>query len=179
VMYNMWIWLYAENVLNLTRTDMGAALAWAPLLGLAVAFPCAWVIDRFSPYRLLAVYLLLVLLTGVVMNSVHNALGLATVSIFWTGVTGLGGAAMMIVMRKAPRNAVGSFTSSAAFIVNIYNGSIVFISGWVIEHTGRNYPLVFFLGVGLSAVGFAILCSYGWLTRNDPAPELLHEAPAQ
>jgi MFS family permease len=179
VMYNMWIWLYAKNVLNLTRTNMGAALAWAPLLGLAVAFPCAWLIDRVSPYRLLAVYLLLVTLTGVAMNSVHSALGLAAVSIFWTGVTGLGGAAMMIVMRQAPRNAVGSFTSSAAFVVNLYNGMIVLVSGWVIEHTGRNYLLVFFLGAGLSAVGYGILCCYGWLTRNDPetAPGLEAAAP--
>ena len=122
VMYNMWIWLFARNVLNLTLTDMGAALAWAPLLGLIVAFPYAWLIDRVSPYRLLAVYLVLVILTGFGMRLVHNAAGLALVSILWAGVNGLSGAAIMIVLRLAPREAVGSVSSSAAFINNVLVG---------------------------------------------------------
>ena len=162
-MYNMWIWLFAKNVLNLTRTNMGAALAWAPLLGVVLAFPYAWLIDRISPYRLLAVYLALVILTGFVMGYVHGALGLALVSILWTGVNGLGGAAIMIVIRRAPRDAVGSVTSSAAFINNFYSGMIVLISGWIIEHTGRNYRLVFIIGVVLSGVGYCILLGYRWL----------------
>ena len=165
VMYNMWIWLFARNVLNLTLTDMGAALAWAPLLGLLVAFPYAWLIDRVSPYRLLAVYLVLVILTGFGMRLVHNAAGLALVSILWAGVNGLSGAAIMIVLRLAPREAVGSVSSSAAFINNVYIGMIVFISGFIIEHTGRNYHLVFFIGVALSGIGYGILLYYRWLMK--------------
>ena len=85
----------------------------------------------------------------------------------------------MIVVRQAPRDAVGSVTSSAAFINNFYSGVIVLISGWIIEHTGRNYHLVFFLGVGLSGVGYGILLCYRWLMRAAPGAMPWREAPAR
>jgi len=94
-----------------------------------------------------------------------NAAGLALVSILWAGVNGLSGAAIMIVLRLAPREAVGSVSSSAAFINNVYIGMIVFISGFIIEHTGRNYHLVFFIGVALSGIGYGILLYYRWLMK--------------
>ena len=82
-LYNAWIWLFAKNTLNLTRTDMGAALSWAMLLSTALAFPSAWLIDRVSPAKLIPAYVAMQFVLFLGLLHVNSATGLIGVSFLY------------------------------------------------------------------------------------------------
>ena len=79
-MYTAWIWLFAKNELNLSRTEMGDSLSWASVLGLVIAFPCAWLIDRISPFKLAGIYLAISGVLLAALMQVSSANGLILVS---------------------------------------------------------------------------------------------------
>lgn len=160
VMYNMWIWLFAKNTLNLTRADMGAAMSWAPILSLVLAFPYAWLIDRFNPYKILICYLTMTAGLCVGFFYVQNGTHLAIMAILWVVTAGLSYAGPMIMLRTLPPADVGSITASAAFINNAYIGTLGLVSGLLIERLGQNYRIAYLLGLGLSLAGFGVILIY-------------------
>jgi Na+/melibiose symporter-like transporter len=175
VMYNSWLWLFAKNVLHLTRTDMGAVLSWAGLIGMPLGFIYAWLIDRFSPYKLTAIYVLMQVVLCVALFRVHNATGLLVVSVIWILGVGFASAAGMILWRALPPTEVGSITSAAAFINNAFNATLMLLSGQLVERLGHNYHVAFILGMGFTACGFALLMVFRRMVRHSP---ITHRATA-
>jgi len=47
-----------------------------------------------------------------------------------------------------------------SFIRNFYNGSLLFMSGWFIHLTNRNYHMLFILAAVLMSVGLALIFVY-------------------
>ena len=171
VMYNSWIWLFAKNVLHLTRTDMGAALSWASLLSLALAFPSAWILDRFNAYKVLGVYLLTQFGLCALMMRIHDVTGLLIVSFIWTMTCGFTWAAGLMVIRACLPHEVGSVTSSMAFINNAYNATLIFVSGFLIERLGHQYQWAYLLGLTMTCIGFIVLLVYRRMMLNDAAAQ--------
>jgi Na+/melibiose symporter-like transporter len=169
-MYNAWIWLFAKNELNLSRTEMGASLSWASILGLALTFPCAWLIDRISPYKLAGIFLVLngVLLTA--LMRVSSANGLILVSFIFVLATAFSGAASMMVFRSAHPAEVGSVTSSLALINNSFAATMSLVSGQLIQRMGHNYKAAFILGFCFSVLGLGMLMYYRHLMKKGRQP---------
>ncbi len=166
VMYNQWIWLYAKNELGLTRTSMGAALAWSSLLGIALAYPAGHLVDHFNPYKLvLALHALQWVLFGSLLLA-HSAVGLIAVSFLFVVSTALAVAPAMMVFKSAAPQDVGSVTSSLALINNAYAATLIFVSGQLIERLGHNYTAGYVLGIIMSAVGCALIFVYRHLARS-------------
>lgn len=168
-LYNMWVWLFAKNTLGLDRSEMGDALSWASLLGLALSMPCAWLIDRVSPFRLAWISLVMNVFFLVALLRAHDARSLIVVAFMFVLSAGLSGAASMLVFRSAHPAEVGSITSSLAFINNVFNATLGLFSGQLIERLGHNYHAAFILGMILNVVGFAVLLWYGKLMSRTPA----------
>jgi predicted MFS family arabinose efflux permease len=166
MLYNTWIWLFAKNELNLTRTEMGASLSWASILGLMLTFPCAWLIDRISPYKLAAIFVILngALLASLMWVSSQN--GLILVAFMFVLATAFGGAASMMVFRMAHPKDVGSVTSSLALVNNAFNATLALLSGQLIERLGQNYKAAFILGFCLCILGLMILLFYRHLMKS-------------
>jgi Na+/melibiose symporter-like transporter len=169
-MYNAWIWLFAKNELNLTRTEMGASLSWASILGLALAFPCAWLIDRISPFKLVGIFLALNGVLLAALLQVNSANGLVVVSFIFVLATAFGSAASMMVFRSAHPAEVGSVTSSLALINNIFNATMGLVSGQLIERLGHNYHAAFILGFCASVLGLCMLMLYRHVMKSGRQP---------
>lgn len=165
-MYNAWIWLFAKNALNLTRTEMGASLSWASILGLALSYPCAWMVDRISPYKLATLSLALNALLFVVLMRVGSAHGLILVAFMFVVAAAFNGVASMMVFRSAHPADVGSVTSSLALINNAFNATMTLISGQLIERLGHNYKAAFVLGLCVSVLGLGMLMVYRHLMKS-------------
>jgi len=171
-MYNAWIWLFARNVLHLTRTEMGASLAWASILSLALGFPCAWLVDRISPYKLAAAYVLLNAALFLALIQVASANGLILVAFMFVLACTFASVASMMVFRTAHPAEVGSVTSSLALVNNAFNATMILVSGQLIEGLGggHNYKAAFVLGLSISALGFGMLLLYRHLMKKGRNP---------
>ena len=165
-LYNTWIWLFAKNILHLTRTEMGASLSWASILGMALGFPCAWLIDRINPYKMAAVFLGLNAGLFILLMQVSSARGLILVAFMVVLVSGFGPVVNMVVFRSAHPAEVGSVTSSLALINNAFSATMVLISGQLIERLGHNYNAAFIFGLCVSALGFCMLLYYRHLMKS-------------
>ena len=178
VLYNTWIWLMAKNELHLTRTEMGASLAWANILGLALSFPCAWLIDRISPYKLAGLFVALNGAFVATLVSVSSQNGLILVAFMFVLTVSFGNTATMMVLRSAHPAEVGSVSSSLALVNNAFNATLMLVSGQLIQRLGQNYKAAFLLGFILCVLGFIILLYYRHLMKSGRQP-LAHEHAPQ
>lgn len=170
IMYNQWIWLYAKNELGLTRTSMGASLAWSSLLGIALAYPAAHLVDRFRPYKLILAFHALQWVLFAALLLTHSAHGLIVVSFLFVISTALSVAPSMMVFKSAAPQDVGSVTSSLALVNNAYAATLILVSGQLIERLGHNYAAGYTLGIAMSAVGCVLLFVYRRLVQPAPPP---------
>lgn len=178
MMYGMWVWLFAKNVLHLTRTDMGASLAWATLLTTALAYPAAWMLDRFNPYKMVGLYVLMQLALCITLMTVHNATGLVVVSFVAVLSSSVSSAAGLILWRSMPAEDVGSITAAAAFLNNALNATLIFASGQLIERLGKNYYAAFIFGFGVTLCGFTLLMVFRHLMKK-PSTAVVEPTPIQ
>lgn len=167
VMYYNWIWLFARNTLNLTRSDMGSALSWVTLAAMPLGLVLSWLIDRVNLYRLAGVYVVTQLILCVSIFFVHDKNGLIALSFVQVCGAGLGTAASMILWRSMPPHEVGSITSTAAFINNAYVATLVGVSGQLIQRLGSNYAAALVLGFCMTLCGFVLLLVYRRLTASE------------
>ena len=174
VMYNQWIWLFAKNDLNLTRTEMGASLAWANILAIALAYPAAHLIDRFSPYKLILLCHGLQWVLFITLLQTQSAMGLIVISFLFVLAAALSITPAMMVYKSAPPEDVGSVTSSLAFINNFFNATLIFISGFLIEHF--SYNAGYTLGIAMSALGCLALLLYRYLAKATPSADQIPHA---
>jgi Na+/melibiose symporter-like transporter len=167
-----WTWIFAKTNLGLERGQIYHALSWAQLVSLALAFPTGWLIDKVGGLKVVVIYYLFMLVNLVLLLRVHDAPSLALYVAIMTAVNPLNSAADIMIFKTADPKEVGSVTSSSAFIRNFYNGSLLFMSGWFIHLTNRNYHMLFIIAAVLMSVGLALIFVYAkkMSPRTESAP---------
>jgi len=163
--HNQWIWLFAQNVLHLTKTDMGGAISWGILISMLISYPAGWIVDRFGSYIVIAIFWVLITITFACALMMHNAAWLAAEAImvqiaspFYWGID-------ILVYRSVHPKDIGSVTSSNSCLRGLIGGSAVGLSGLLIRFSGGNYRPAFIEGyvlVCLSLVFFTI----HWCLKN-------------
>jgi uncharacterized membrane protein YozB (DUF420 family) len=112
------------------------------------------------------------LLNLVLLLRVYDAASLALYVAVMTAVNPLNSAADIMIFKTADPKEVGSVTSSSSFIRNFYNGSLLFMGGWFIHLTNRNYHMLFILAAVLMSVGLALIFVYAnkMSTKTESGP---------
>ena len=158
--FNTWIWLYAKNALHLSRTDTGLIISWAIPVTVALNFPVAWLIDRFSPYRLLPWMCVSAALSLCFLRNASSSSYLIVAAGFNAITMLLGGAADIMVYRHSPAAEIGSVTSTNSCVRGFYGGCVALLTGHLIERFGGRYDYAFIIGLGLSILGLMLLFGY-------------------
>ena len=173
-MWGSWNTLWATNTqghgLGLSKTELGEALSWGSLLGIVIAVPNGYLIDKISGLRVMTLFWLLQLATlAFIMTCVQSSTGLLIVGLMTFSYGGLYTAGDIMVIKSAHPKDIGSVTSSNAFIRNLYNGSLAFIGGIVVAWSGKDQPNYFnalILGMVMATIGLGILCLHAWIMRR-------------
>ncbi|MCK6489889.1 MAG: MFS transporter [Planctomycetes bacterium] len=166
IMYNTWVWLFAKKDLGLEKTMIGEALAWSPLIGVALAWPLGWVIDRFGGLRVVVAFWALQAVTCWFAMRIHDQSSLILASVCATIAMPLYTAADLLVFKTAAPAEVGSVTSSNSFTRNLYAGMLMVVSGYLIDALGGDYQAAFALGLAMSTVGLGLLLLHRRLMRR-------------
>ena len=152
--YSTWVWLFAKVMLGLEKTVIAGALSWSSLLGVALAYPAGWVIDRFGGRKVVVVYWMILVVMFAVLMRVHDASGLLLMAILQCCAGPLYGAADIMVYKSAPPEHMGSITSTNSFLRNMIAGCVAFSSGQLISRV--SYTAAFTMGICVSTVGLAM-----------------------
>ena len=172
-MSNAWIWFWAKEALGLERGEIFSALSWAGLLNIALAYPVGWVIDRFGGFRVVIVYWLGQLACFLWLLNVHDKSGLIILSLAGTMIAPLYTAADMMIYKTAPRQDIGSYTSTNSFFRNGYNALLGLVAGWVIFAFSSNFVIGFSIGMVMSTVGLVMFFIHHRLMRRKVAEPAL------
>jgi len=172
-----WIWLFAKNVLGMTKTDMGGALSWGILVCMLISYPVGWIVDRYGSYITIAIYFVLATIAFGLAMIMNNAFLLAAEAIV-VAINGVfyGGIDIMVYRSVHPKD-IGSVTSSNSFLRGLIAGLIGGTSGLLIRISGGNYRWAFAEGycfTVLSLVFFAI----HWYLKNHEKSEVSPATPA-
>lgn len=156
VMNNAWIWFWARETLRLDRGEIFSALSWAGLLNVALAYPVGWVIDRFGGFRVVLIFWLGQLACYLWILHVHDKSGLIILSLATTIIGPLYTGADMMIYKSAPRQDIGSYTSTNSSFRNAYVALLGLVAGWLIYAAGGNFIVGFTIGMIMSTVGLAM-----------------------
>jgi MFS family permease len=173
-MSNAWIWFWAKEALGLERGEIFSALSWAGLLNIALAYPIGWVIDRFGGFRVVIAFWLGQLACYLLILNVHDKSGLIILSLLGTMIVPLYAGADIMIYKSAPRQDIGSYTSTNSFFRNGYNALLGLVAGWVIFAFGSNFVIGFSIGMVMSTVGLVMFFIHHRLMRRkvaEPAAE--------
>lgn len=174
-----WTWFWAKEALGLERGEIFSALSWAGLLNIALAYPIGWVIDRFGGFRVVIVYWLGQLACFLWLLNVHDKSGLIILSLAGTMIAPLYTAADMMIYKTAPRQDIGSYTSTNSFFRNGYNSLLGLVAGWVIFAFGSNFVIGFSIGMVMSTVGLVMFFIHHRLMRRKAAEPASEKMPLQ
>jgi len=178
--YGQWVWYFAKDTMNLDRTDIAKALAWAPLLNIVVAYPGGWIIDRFSGYKVTLLYCLMNVGAYVFVTGLNTPGELVIMSFLIIILASLSNAAGLMIIRHAKPEEMGSVTSSASFIRSMTMAVVIGTSGYLTRIGDNNYQLAFLFGLCVTLVGLGLLLVYRCLmTRSRPVAGALCEPTAQ
>ena len=174
MMWGSWNMLWATNTqgqgLALSKTELGEAGSWGALLGILIALPNGYLIDKIGGIRIVFVFWFLQLATfAYVLTLVKSATGLLIVGLMTSTYGGLYTAADMMVWKSAHPKDMGSVTSSNSFIRNMYHGTLTFFGGVVIAWSGKDQPDYFnalILGMVMSTIGMSFFFFHAWLMRR-------------
>jgi MFS family permease len=156
LMTNTWIWFWAAETLRLDKAEIFSSLAWAGLLNIALAYPIGWVIDRFGGFRVVILFWAGQLACYLWIFHVHDNRGLIILSLATTLIYPLYGAGDIMVYKIAPRQEIGSYTSTLSFFRNGIGALVGVVSGWAIYATGSNYMVGFTIGMIMSTAGLVL-----------------------
>ncbi len=93
----------------------------------------SWLVDRFSPYRLMPIFCIL---TGVnlwLFLQVRDVTGLIIASCLQTMILPLYNSADIMIYRASKPEEIGSVTSTNSCLRGFYNGCVAVGMGWIIE----------------------------------------------
>ena len=164
--YGNFIWLFAKARLGLERTEIADALSWSPLIGVAMAYPTGWVVDKLGGRRVVVVYWILVTAMYVALIHVTNSSGLLAVAILQCCTSPLYAGADMMVYKSAPPEHVGSITSTNSFLRNLIGGCVALGAGQIIGLWG--YPAAFTMGIAVSSLGLLMFFIHQRMMDSDP-----------
>jgi len=167
VMNNQWLWFWSKETLQLERGDIFHALSWAGLLNMLLAYPIGCIIDRWGGFRIVLAYWVAQVLCFAWAMQVHDKAGLVILSLCVTMAGPLYAAADIMVYKSAPRQDIGSITSTTSCIRNAYRAALSLASGWAIFLMGSNYRVGFALGITMSTVGLAMFIIHRISMRSD------------
>jgi len=111
-------------------------------------------------FKIVMLYYCLMLVNLFLLLHVHDVISLRNYALIMTVVSPLNSAAEIMVFKTSDPRDVGSVTSTLSFFRNLYNGTLLFSCGWLIEITHRNYKLVFILGGFLMTIGLLMFFIY-------------------
>lgn len=158
--YFAWLWLYARNHLGVEKGMIAQAVSWAPLLSIALAWPVAWLVDRYAGIRLAAVYVLLEVVVCILVCTATGPGGILAASLAKAVAGPFFAGADILIVRQALPQEVGSVTSSSAFVRNLGSGLVVFTSGTILGQCGGDHRYAFIFGLAVSIIGFLLLLWY-------------------
>ena len=173
--FGTWVWLFAKNTLEMSRVETGHALAWGGLAAIVASAPIGWMIDHFSPYKLLPVFCGLLGVHLLLVFQIHNTSSLILVACLGAVLVPLYVASDIMIYRTADPKVIGSYTSTNSCLRGLYTGVLAVGMGILIEHTGHNYYFAFVGAYFLQLLGLVALFSYRHLMLKDapaPAPEV-------
>jgi len=147
--------LFAAKSYGIETGVYGNSLAITYLIGFALAFPIGWLTDKFHPMR-----------TGLVTLAIY---GVAMVAAFWI-VKGPTSFLVMFVIHGVaaglyntavsgllpmlfPRMQFSQFFSATNILVNILNALALPVVGYVVDSSGRNYPITFLMAGIIALLG--------------------------
>jgi len=177
VMNNAWIWFWAKETLGLERGEIFSALSWAGLLNIALAYPIGWVIDRFGGFRVVIGFWLGQMACYLWVLNVQDRSGLIILSLATTLVGPLYAGADIMIYKSAPRQDIGSYTSTNSFFRNGYNAFLGLVAGWVIFAFGSNFVIGFSIGMVMSTVGLVMFFIHHRLMRRKVAGPVFSSSP--
>lgn len=163
VMQNAWLWFWAKETLNLDRKTIFDSLSWAGLLNIGLAFPTAWLIDRWGAIKVATVYFIGQIACFALAMTISDKFGLIALSLVGTVVGPLYGAVDIMVYKSADPKEIGSITSTNSCIRNAWNATFGMVAGWVIFWCGHNFRIGYVMGIAAATVGFTLLWVYRWL----------------
>jgi hypothetical protein len=166
---DQWRWLWAERDLGLTRTEQGAALSWAALVPLVIAYPIGWLIDHISGYFIVIFMWLAQLILFSVLIHASNAQGLELVGLMLAFIWPLYGGIDLMVYRTAAAADIGSITSTNSFVRNMSMGFLSFTTGQAIvwrDAERPDYMLAFTIAAIASTGGIALIMLYRHLMHR-------------
>lgn len=169
VMFGTWIWLYARNDLGLEAGEIARLLSWNPLIGLAMAWPAAWVVDRFAGIRPVLVMWCGQIAACVILLARPGPDGLLAAAIIHAVVWPFYAGADILVVRSVHPRDVGSVTASNSFTRNLASGAMIFASGWLIDRLA-GHQAAFLVGVAVNTVGLVLFLFYLAMRRGGRAP---------
>ena len=169
--YGTWVWLYAKNTLGIERTDCANALSWSALIGVILAYPVGWAIDKLGSYRIIIVFWVLEVIGFIYSMQVNSVNGLIILSIIACFASPFYAGADILVYKTSHPSIIGSMTSSCSFLRNICAGTIIFVSGYMIQQT-HNYKTAFILGICVSTFGLTMFWLYYYLINGNKVIEL-------
>lgn len=179
VMHNAWIWFWAKESLGLERGEIFSALSWAGLFNLVLAYPTGWVIDRFGGFRVVMGLWVGQLACFCWALNVHDRSGLIVLSLATTLIGPLYAGADIMIYKSAPRQDIGSYTSTNSCVRNAYNALLGLTAGWIIFASGSNFLVGFSIGIVMSTIGLAMFFIHHRLMQRPPAGSLSASAIAQ
>ena len=169
VMHSTWVWFWAKEHLGLDRGEIFSALSWAGLLNIALAYPIGWVIDRCGGFRVVIALWIGQVACFFWMLNIHDKSGLIILSLALTIVAPLYTAADIMIYKSAPRQDIGSYTSTNSFFRNGYNSLFGLAAGWIIYAFGSNFVIGFKLGIVMSTIGLLMFFIHHHLMKSGPA----------
>ena len=164
MVYWGWIWLYAKNVLHMSRTDIGLTTSWSILVSVALSFPIGWMIDRVSPYKILPCYCLLAGTALWFLLHISRPFDLLITASLVAVYASMYGAADIMVYRQSHPSEIGSVTSTNSCLRGFYNGCLGIGGGMLIEKTGGHYDYAFVAAFLLTCLGLVPLFLFRDLT---------------
>ena len=162
-----WIWLFAVNKLGLSRTEVGEAISWSILCGVAAAFPVLWLVDRFSVYRLMPFFCAISVCVLFLFLNIHSVTGLILATSLMAVLQPLYNSADIMVYRTTVPENIGSVTSTNSCLRGFFNGCMAMLMGWLIQATGGNYHWAYIIACSLTVLGLVPLFLYRWLMSRD------------
>ncbi len=179
IVFGSWVWLYAKNVLNLSRLETGLIVSWGIIAAVVLALPIAWLIDRISPYRLLPVFCAICGAALWFLLHIKSPMDLIIASSLVSVLAASYGASDIMVYRNAHPAEIGSVTSTNSCLRGLYNGGMSLLVGFLIEKSGGNYEYAFILAFVMTCLGLVPLFIYRSLMMQEQklATSATNEAP--
>lgn len=171
IVFNGWIWLFAVNKLGLARSEVAIAISWSILCGVLAVFPISWLVDRFSPYRLMPFFCLISVGSLLLFLNIRDINTLILATCLQAMVQPLYNSADIMVYRTTEPANIGSVTSTNSCLRGFYNGCVAVFIGWLIHSSGGDYHWAYILACSLTVLGLIPLYLYRRLMSRDTFPK--------